>query len=196
LNETKPLFEKINKVLQGTENPAWKKCYDIFKQVDRVFFQDREAFFKEYIELLPSLNEDSIVRESVVFCHNDTQENNFMHAFSHDANGVKEIHEVKIIDFEYSGINHRGVDLAGYIIEACINYDVDTIPKYEIDESKFPAFDGPAKEGTLDLDFLITTYLTNFYENHLPGLIEDYKHIEKFKSLDAYLAHELPVLKS
>ena len=53
-----------------------------------------------------------------------------MHAFTTDADGVKEISEVKIIDFEYSGINHRGVDLAGYIQEACINYAVETTPKY------------------------------------------------------------------
>ena len=65
-----------------------------------------------------------------MFCHNDTQENNLMHAFTTDADGVKEISEVKIIDFEYSGINHRGVDLAGYIQEACINYAVETTPKY------------------------------------------------------------------
>ena len=30
----------------------------------------------------------------------------------------------------------------------------------------------------------------------MPSLVENYQHIEKFSSLEAYLAHEVPVLKS
>jgi len=179
-----------------TENAAWRPSLETFKKIDQMFFQDQDKFFEEYMSLLPTFDEDSIKEEAVVFCHNDTQENNLMHAFTTDANGMKEISEVKIIDFEYSGINHRGVDLAGYIQEACINYAVETTPKYEIDESKFPNFDGPAKEGAIDLDFLVTAYLTNFYESHMPTIVENYQHIEKFSSLEAYLAHELPILKN
>lgn len=195
-NEIKPLFEKVQQIVGHTENPAWRPSWEAFKKIDEVFFQDQDKFFQEYMELLPKLDENTIKEEAVVFCHNDTQENNLMHAFTTDANGVKEITEVKIIDFEYSGINHRGVDLAGYIQEACINYAVETTPKYELDETRFPNFDGPSAEGVIDVDYLVTAYLTNFYEKHLPTLIENYQHIEKFRSLEAYLAHEVPVLKS
>lgn len=105
----------MEKIMGKTENAAWRASLETFQKIDELFFQDQDKFFQEYMELLPALNEDTIKEESIVFCHNDTQENNLMHAFTTDADGVKDIKEVKIIDFEYSGINHRGVDLAGYI---------------------------------------------------------------------------------
>ena len=116
--------------MSKTDNAAWRPSLETFQKIDELFFKDQDKFFHEYMELLPALNEDTIKEEAVVFCHNDTQENNLMHAFITDDDGLKEITEVKIIDFEYSGINHRGVDLAGYIQEACINYAVESTPKY------------------------------------------------------------------
>jgi len=124
------LFEKIEKIVGKTDNASWRQSFETFQKIDELFFQDKEKFFNEYMDLLPVFDENTIKEESVVFCHNDTQENNLMHAFNTNDDGLKEITEVKIIDFEYSGINHRGVDLAGYIQEACINYAVESTPKY------------------------------------------------------------------
>jgi len=50
--------------------------------------------------------------EWIVFSHNDTQENNFL------CNGS----ETKIIDFEYSALNYRGMDIASYLNESTIDY--------------------------------------------------------------------------
>ena len=75
------------------------------RQVQFLFLQD----------LLPSI-EEGLNPEYVVFSHNDTQENNFL------SSGL----ETKIIDFEYSNLNYRGVDLASYIMESSIDYSVET----------------------------------------------------------------------
>jgi len=59
-NEIKPLFEKIEKIMGKTENAAWRPSLETFQRIDKVFFQDKEKFLQEYMELLPALNEDTI----------------------------------------------------------------------------------------------------------------------------------------
>jgi thiamine kinase-like enzyme len=98
------------------------KTLSIVKQLYRAFYKDENAFIKEYKELLPDIKEGKNP-EYIVFSHNDTQENNFL------STGT----ETKIIDFEYSALNYRGVDLASYIIESTIDYSVEQQPAYKID---------------------------------------------------------------
>lgn len=143
----------------------------------KIYFNNEESFYREYTDLLPVLDENTLREEEVVFSHNDVQENNFMHKYTLDETGVKNISEVKILDFEYSGVNFRGMDLAGYIVESGINYKVDAASEYPwfYDDSKFPSFGQVAKEGTIDVDYMISEYLTNFYQNHLPNLIPNYE---------------------
>ena len=74
-----------------------------------MYYRDKDAFAKEYLELLPPKNPSEMI-----FGHNDTQENNFLS----DGN------ETKIIDFEYSQINYRGTDLASYLNESALDYRV------------------------------------------------------------------------
>ena len=109
-----------------------------------------------------------------------------MHKFEIDENGQKQYTEVKIIDFEYSGVNFRGFDLAGYIIETGINYKVGPEAEYPwtYDDARFPSFgpDGP-KPGTVDVDLMVREYLTRFYENHVANLVPNYDEIPKFESL-------------
>lgn len=76
--------------------------------------------------------------------------------------------EVKILDFEYSGINFRGFDLASYIIETTIDYHPSPgeseNPNWVYRDEMFPSFD-VNKEGTINIDYMIETYLTEFYAN-------------------------------
>lgn len=79
-----------------------------------------------------------------VFCHNDIQENNYLHNPS----------ETKIIDFEYSQINVRGFDLAQYINE-CYLENNNSLPHfYDCHLEAVPDFDAH-KPGTVDIDFVI-----------------------------------------
>ena len=128
-----------------------------------MYFDDEETFYREYTDLLPVLDEKSIRQEDIVFSHNDVQEGNFLHKYIFDENGQKQYTEVKIIDFEYSGVNFRGFDLAGYIVETGINYKVGPEEEYLwiYDDTKFPSFDSDSpKPGTVDVDLMIREYLT------------------------------------
>jgi len=89
------------------------KTLSIVKKIYRVFYENEDAFIKEYLDLLPEITAGKNP-ELIVFSHNDTQENNFLSTET----------ETKIIDFEYSSLNYRGVDLASYINESTIDYSV------------------------------------------------------------------------
>lgn len=93
-------------------------------QIYRVFYEDQERFIEEYLALLPEITAQ-VDSELIVFSHNDTQENNFLYN--------KTRNETKIIDFEYSSLNFRGVDLASYLIESSIDYTYEEPPNYKID---------------------------------------------------------------
>jgi len=85
-----------------------------------VFYEDENAFNKEYMDLLPEITEET--RNMLVsFSHNDCQENNIMVKWD-DNETCGNLRDIVLIDFENSKLNYRGIDLAGYIIESTIDY--------------------------------------------------------------------------
>ena len=99
-----------------------------------------------------------------------------MYRADFDENNDEEYNEVKILDFEYSGKNVRGFDLAGYIIETMIDYHPkpgeSEYSAWAYHDEMFPSFDGH-KSGTVNVDLMIEVYLTRFYEK-VPELIPEY----------------------
>jgi len=77
--------------------------------------------------LLPPVSD-----ENIIFSHNDVQEFNFL---TNEQNGTK------IIDFEYSLHNFRGIDLASYINESAIDYSTPSDLGYSINFNDFLDFD-------------------------------------------------------
>ena len=94
-------------------------------------FKDEKAFVELFEANMPVYDESLGPREELeVFSHNDVQENNFLVIKSDD----DKIEEIKVIDFEYTQYNFRGVDLATYITESHIKYSgVESSPWYEHD---------------------------------------------------------------
>ena len=78
--------------------------------------------------------DESNVDQLIVFSHNDVQENNFLNKKGPD--GV--ISDAVVIDFEYSELNYRGVDIASYLIETSINYKTALECGFEYYEHLFP----------------------------------------------------------
>ena len=64
----------------------------------------------------------------------------------------------------------------------------------KFDEEFFPSFEG-YKKGTMDVDFMITTYLENFYDKHLKTVIPEWEQYEKYASKQVYVAAEFQVMK-
>jgi choline/ethanolamine kinase len=77
------------------------------------------------------LSDDPKIRGSgldVVFCHWDCQENNILQTK----------YGLRLIDFEYAGMEHQAFDIAGYFIECSIDYLVDKPPFYKVSLADFP----------------------------------------------------------
>jgi len=64
----------------------------------------------------------------VVFSHWDCQENNVLQA----------AYGLRLIDFEYSGMEHQAFDVANYFVECTIDYLEDKYPYYRICLHNFP----------------------------------------------------------
>lgn len=142
----------------------------------------------EYDDLLPQVDKTP---EMVVFSHNDIHETNFLHTFDL-VDGRKKIKEIKLIDFEYSNYNYRGFDLAMYLDQSTSEFTFRG--DVQFNEKTFPSFDS-YKEGTMDVDLCIKTYLERFYEKHLPNVIPEWDQYEKYASKEVYINTEFPVMK-
>ena len=124
---------------------------EVLNQINHVFYSDPDLFIGEYKSLLPDIT-SNYSPEWIVFSHNDTQENNFLSTGDN----------TKIIDFEYSQLNYRGLDLVSYIVESTIDYSVKEQPFFNIDENLFPNFD----ENSF-VDKMIQMYLFLFYNKNI-----------------------------
>ncbi len=69
------------------------------------------------------------VNSPVVFCHNDLQEGNLMETET----------GLLAVDFEFSGLNPRGFDLANLFCEMAIDNQVAEYPGFTADFSKYPS---------------------------------------------------------
>lgn len=65
----------------------------------------------------------------VVFSHWDSQENNILQTQ----------YGLRLIDFEYAGMEHQAFDIASYFIECTIDYLVDKHPYYKVRLSDYPS---------------------------------------------------------
>lgn len=141
-------------------------------------FKDTELFQQEHNELLQMANST----ESLVFGHNDIHEKNYLHNDN----------EIIVIDFEYSQLNYRSYDIAMYIGESFfeLNDELPNLFKYHPD--KVPDFDNHVP-GTIDIDYVLTTYLKRFYEKHAADVIPNF--YQTYPNFESYLNAELPVLK-
>lgn len=98
----------------------------------------------------------------IIFSHNDVQENNIMVKWADAAH--TDILETKLIDFEYSSMNYRGADLAGYIVENMIDNTVAEEPFYGYHEERFPDFQ--TEDPSAPVNMMVRLYLQTYYERY------------------------------
>lgn len=82
-------------------------------------------------------------RGEIGFCHNDTYHGNIM---------LLDSGEIKLLDFEFSCLNHRAYDFANLFAETVMRHQQPDYPYFRIAEPEF---------GDLELGMLIDYYLDN-----------------------------------
>jgi len=103
---------------------------DIFSNVEQEWLREVLSLISEdeisYLkEILPKKE------KSVVFSHNDLHSQNILL--------LDKTQKLVLIDYEYSGYNYRGYDIANFFNEATIDYNVTEYPYYSLDLNKYPS---------------------------------------------------------
>lgn len=87
--------------------------------------------YKEWV-----LSDYSNTNNSMVFCHNDTQQGNILveknTCYNQEPN-------IKFIDYEYSGPNFLAFDLSNFLTECMHDYNVDSTQSYRCLKSRYPS---------------------------------------------------------
>lgn len=105
---------------------------------------------------------DAKVQQELVFAHNDTQYGNLLRLLPPPGSPLlrprNEHKQIVVIDFEYSGANVRGVDIANQFCEWMSDYHHPEHPHFA-DETKFPTreeqlnlIQGYVEHGSVDFD--------------------------------------------
>ncbi|KAI3327248.1 kinase-like protein [Xylariaceae sp. AK1471] len=109
----------------GTDWPTFKAMFDKYRQ----FLFDRYGGSK-------------VVREQLVFCHNDTQYGNILRIRPDDKKSPLlqpnyEHKQLVVIDFEYAAANVRGFEFANHFSEWCYDYHDEAAP-FACNVNKYP----------------------------------------------------------
>ena len=113
---------------------------DKFPRIEQQMCEDlREIYSKETIEKVKRLLPDG----DLTFCHNDTYHGNIMKL----ENG-----EIKLLDFEFSCLNHKTYDFSNLFAETVMHHNQPDYPFFYIAEPEF---------GENEIGTLINYYLDN-----------------------------------
>ncbi|TGJ85647.1 hypothetical protein E0Z10_g3104 [Xylaria hypoxylon] len=132
----------------GTDWPTFKAMFDRYRQ----YVFDRYGGSK-------------VVRENLVFCHNDTQYGNILRIRPDDKKSPLmqpnyEHKQLVVIDFEYAAANVRGYEFANHFSEWCYDYH-DEAASFACNVNKYPT---PEEQ-----DRLIKSYVNHRPEHRHPG---------------------------
>ncbi|EUD65871.1 choline kinase [Plasmodium inui San Antonio 1] len=153
----------------------WKNQLFKYKNIEK-YKSDILKYIKEsdkFINFMSEYSKSENLANTIVFCHNDLQENNII-----NTNKC-----LRLIDFEYSGFNFLATDIANFFIETSIDYSVSTYPFFAIDKKKYISYE--------NRKLFITAYLSNYLDKSLdlptPKLIDQILEAVEVQALGAHL---------
>lgn len=132
-------WEKIEKWLSIIESPMGKDWLtkDAHSNIHNTLLcKDWNTFKKVILKYKKWLLTDyPNPSQSLLFCHNDTQQGNIL---VKESTRDDEEPFLKFIDYEYSGLNFIDFDLSNYLTECMHDYEVDSTDSYKCDGLKYP----------------------------------------------------------
>ncbi|KAI1329982.1 kinase-like protein [Xylariaceae sp. FL0255] len=123
----------------NTVADAWKE-HGFVCGTDWPTFMAMVYKYRQYI--LERYGNSKVVRDHLIFSHNDTQYGNILRVRPEDKKSPLlqphyEHKQLVVIDFEYSGPNVRGLEFANHFTEWCYNYHDETAD-YVCDHRRYP----------------------------------------------------------
>ncbi|KAI1809892.1 kinase-like protein [Poronia punctata] len=132
--------------LKGTNPDPVRKAADAWKTHGSICGTDWPTFkamFDKYRQyLFDRYGGSKVVREHLVFCHNDTQYGNILRVQPDDTKSPLlqpnyEHKQLVVIDFEYAAANVRGYEFANHFSEWCYDYHDEEAP-YACRVNRYP----------------------------------------------------------
>ncbi|AFZ80815.1 choline/ethanolamine kinase, putative [Theileria equi strain WA] len=135
------LLGKFHRIVSMVAKPSWSRRPSIERTIEKwiphartivkdnglnIEVEEMCRAFDIYKKVIAKHAETSqSFSNKVMFCHNDL----------HIKNIIATYHGLRLIDFEYSGFNYVGYDIANFFAEITFCYDVDIPPYFRVDES-------------------------------------------------------------
>jgi thiamine kinase-like enzyme len=158
-----PFFELMQKKWGRIARRVLEHEYKSFPENEREMCRELRAIYsRETGEKVKRCLPDG----ELTFCHNDTYHGNIMKLDSG---------EVKLLDFEFSCLNHRAYDFANLFAETVMRHQQPDYPYFKIAEPEF---------GDTELGLLINFYLDNASFESKQARVEEFeKLLEQTKRL-------------
>ena len=135
-----PFFEMLHNKWGRLAKRVLEEETDRFPPNERVMCEElREIYSPETIEKVRQCLPD----DTLTFCHNDTYHGNIM---------MLDSGEIKLLDFEFSCLNHKTYDFANLFAETVMQHQQPDYPYFRIAKPRF---------GDKEIGMLINFYLDN-----------------------------------
>lgn len=132
-----PAKKQLETLVATKDSDAIKRILGVDKIEE--FFEAVEKY-KKWVYEKEKLSDESVKRE-LVFAHNDAQYGNLLRVLPPPGSPLlypqNEHRQIVVIDFEYSGANPRGYDIANHFCEWMSDYHQEDRP-WEIHEERYP----------------------------------------------------------
>lgn len=164
----KSLIIKYKEDLKNIEEAqALVKSFKFTNEFDSLLLENSQGYIKEIEEAIKLLilSKYSYYREeekNIVICHNDLAEHNFL--FSNN--------EMYLIDFDYSSVDLRIMDLADLILNGIKNVAFDFNKALEVIEGYNKIY--PLEDGEYNLLYILLLFPREFC-----GIVNSYYHKQK-----------------
>jgi thiamine kinase-like enzyme len=141
-----PFFELMQARWGQIARRVLKQEIDRFPENERAMCRELRAIYSR--KTIDQVNR-CLPDGELTFCHNDTYHGNIMKLDSG---------EIRLLDFEFSCLNHKAYDFANLFAETVMRHQLPDYPYFNIVEPEF---------GDRELGWLIGFYLDNAsFENH------------------------------
>jgi hypothetical protein len=136
----RPLFEMVHEKWGGLAEKVLNEHRDAFPPEEREMCEGLRGIYSQ--ETLEKVRR-CVPEGELTFCHNDTYHGNIMKLDSG---------EIKLLDFEFSCLNHKTYDFSNLFAETVMRHQQKAYPYFRIAEPEF---------GDAELGMLIDFYLEN-----------------------------------
>ncbi|TNV72765.1 hypothetical protein FGO68_gene10596 [Halteria grandinella] len=167
--------EEVQKTLEGSSQLRLRPRGRIIQEYFTKLMQHEDELISDYRELF-SIYDPAKRPHDVVFSHNDFQENNVL------INNTEQL-KLTLIDFEYSGPNYRGYDIASFMNEQFMDYIIKEAPFFKIMPEEYCEY------------LRDSVKASSIFEEHIESYLRTYASLINTPNPEEFIKNERAIFK-